>query len=120
IGMILITLEDELAQNKAAQERERRARRELEAYTRLVLARRHIEDFDRQGNEICETVAAQSRFSQVALLLHSAGRYRLAGAAGLDAPVVKALDDLAARLPATGFLAPGSAPAAVGDSQTVA
>ena len=119
IGMILITLEDEIAAHKAAQGRERRARRELEAYTRIILARRRVEDFDRQGSEICETVAAQSRFSQVALLLHSAGRYRLAGAAGMDAPVVKALDELAARLPATGFLAPGSAPAAVEDSQTV-
>jgi signal transduction histidine kinase len=119
IGMLALTLEDELALNKAAQGRERRARRELEAYTRLVLARRHLEDFDRQGNEICETIAAQSRFSQVALLLHSAGRYRLAGAAGFDAPLQRALDELASRLPATGFLAPGSAPPAVDYSQTV-
>ena len=31
-------------------ERERRARKELEAYTKLVLSRRRVEDFDRQGN----------------------------------------------------------------------
>ena len=49
VGMILLALEDELDLNKAAQERERRARRELEAYTNLILARRRVEDFDRQG-----------------------------------------------------------------------
>ena len=119
IGMLALTLEDELALNKAAQGRERRARRELEAYTRLVLSRRHLEDFDRQGNEICETVAAQSRFSRVALLLHSTGRFRLAGSAGIEAPLQRALDELASRLPATGFLAPGSAPPAVDSTQTV-
>jgi hypothetical protein len=42
-------LEDELDLNKAGKEREQRARRELEAYTNLILARRRVEDFDRQG-----------------------------------------------------------------------
>ena len=51
LGMILLTLEDELAINKAAEERERRARRELEAYTNLILARRRVEEFDRQGSD---------------------------------------------------------------------
>jgi len=74
IGMILLALEDELAINKAAKERERRARVELEAYTNLILSRRRVEDFDRQGDEICKTVAAHSRFAQSALLLHTASR----------------------------------------------
>jgi hypothetical protein len=39
MGMILLALEDELAINKAAQGRERRARRELEAYASLILSR---------------------------------------------------------------------------------
>jgi signal transduction histidine kinase len=119
IGMILLALEDELANNKAAQEREHRARQELEAYTKLMLARRRVEDFDNQGADICEIVVAHGRFAQAALLLHSAGRYRLAGTAGLDAATAKALADMAARIPATGFLAPGSAPPAVGQSQTL-
>jgi signal transduction histidine kinase len=119
LGMIVLTLEDELERNKTAQERERRARRELEAYTKLVLGRRRVEHFDQQGNEICEVVTAHSRFAQAALLLHHAGRYRLVGAAGLDAATAKALGDLAARLPAIGFLAPGSVPPAVEDTQTV-
>ena len=60
-----------------------------------------------------------SRFAQAALLLHSAGRYRLAGSAGLDAATAKALADMAARIPATGFLAPGTAPPAIEQSQTL-
>jgi signal transduction histidine kinase len=119
LGMILLTLEDELAKNNAAQERERRARRELEAYTKLMLARRRVEDFDKQADEICETVVAHSRFAQAALLLHAAGRYRLAGNAGLDAATSKALAELASRIPVTGFLAPGSAPPAVEQSHTL-
>ncbi len=119
MGMILLALEDELAFNKAARERERRARRELEAYTKLILARRRVEDFDRQGTEICETVVTHSRFSQAALLLHGAGRYRMAGFAGIGAATAKALDELASRIPPAGFLAPGVAPPAVEQSQTV-
>jgi signal transduction histidine kinase len=119
VGMILLALEDELAGNKAAEERERRARHELEAYANLMLARRRVEDFDNQGSDICDIVVSHSRFAQAALLLHSSGRYRLAGSAGLDSATAKALADMAARIPATGFLAPGSAPPAVEQSQTL-
>jgi signal transduction histidine kinase len=119
MGMILLVLEDELAKNNVAQEREHRARRELEAYTKLMLARRRVEDFDHQASDICDLVVAHSRFAQAALLLHSAGRYRLAGSAGLDAATSQALGELAARIPATGFLTPGSVPPAVEQSQTV-
>jgi signal transduction histidine kinase len=119
LGMILLTLEDELDINKAARERERRARKELEAYTNIILSRRRVEDFDRQGTEICQTVTAHSRFAQAALLLERAGRLRLAGSAGLDVATAKALDQVAARIPAAGFLTPGSAPAAVEQSQTL-
>src|SRR6185312_8494518 len=44
IGMILIALEDQLATNEAGEQRERHAREEMEAYTRLNLARRRVED----------------------------------------------------------------------------
>jgi signal transduction histidine kinase len=119
LGMIMLTLEDEIYINKAAQERERRARRELEAYTNLILARRRVEDFDRQGSDICQVVVTHSRFAQAALLLENAGRYGLAGSAGLDEATVAALGELATRIPAAGFLAPGSAPSAVEQSQTL-
>jgi signal transduction histidine kinase len=119
LGMIVLTLEDQLNINKAAQERERRARREMEAYTDPIFARRRVEDFDRQGSEICEIVVAKSRFAQAALLLENSGRYFLAGAAGLDRATAAALGELAARIPAVGFLAPGSAPSAVEQGQTL-
>ncbi len=119
MGMILLALEDELAMNKIAQERERRARLELEAYTNLNLSRRRVEDFDRQGDEVCQTVVGHSRFAQAALLLESMGRYRLAGSAGLDTATGAALDELAARIPVADFLAPGTAPPAIERSQTL-
>jgi signal transduction histidine kinase len=119
MGMILLTLEDELALNKAAEERERRARRELEAYTNLILARRRVEDFDHQGGDICQIVVTHSRFAQAALLLESAGRFRLAGAAGLNEATVAALAQLAGRIPPADFLMAGADPPAVEQSQTV-
>ncbi len=119
IGMIVLVLEDELNFNRMAQEREHRARRELEAYTRLMLARRRIEDFDRQGSDVCEVVVKHSSFTQAALLLHSTGSYRLSGSAGLDDATAKALSELAVRIASTGFLAPGTVPPAVDESQTV-
>jgi signal transduction histidine kinase len=119
VGLILLALEDQLELNQAGQERERRARRELEAYTNLILSRRRVEDFDRQATEICETVTGHSRFSQAALLLQSGGRYRVAGAAGLDPAIVTALDELAGRISGEGFLAPDSAPSAVEHSHTL-
>ena len=119
MGMILLALEDQLALNGAAQARDRRARQEMEAYTNLILSRRRVEDFDHQGAEICQAVIEHSRFAQAALLLQSTGRFRLAGAAGLDPAIVKALDSLAARLPVAEFLAPGSAPAAADACETV-
>jgi signal transduction histidine kinase len=119
VGMIMLALEDELAINQAAQQRERRTRRELEVYSNLILSRRRVADFDLQGTEICQTVVESSRFAQAALLLDNAGRYRLAGAAGLDGATVTALGALVERIPVTGFLAAGSAPSAVEHSQTL-
>ena len=86
MGMILLALEDQLAINQAGRsDGERRARKEMEAYTRLILSRRRVEDFDRQADLICQTVVENSRFKQAALiLLQPAGHFRLAGAAGFD------------------------------------
>ena len=119
MGTILLALEDELKTNWCAQERERRARKELEAYSNLVLSRRKVEDFDRQGTEICQVVTGNSRFAQAALLLQSHGRYRVAGSAGLDEATAKALDDLGSRIPVGDFLTSAAQPPAVEQSQTV-
>jgi C4-dicarboxylate-specific signal transduction histidine kinase len=121
VGMIVLALEDQLAIKQTAQDRERRARDELEAYTKVVLSRRRVEDFDRQSNLICQTIVANSRFSQAGLmLLQPSGQYRLVGAAGLDDAALNALESLIARIPGSGFLAPGAAPSAANNSQSFA
>jgi signal transduction histidine kinase len=119
IGMISLALEDELKNKKAAQARERSARRQLEAFAHLMLTRRRLEDFDRQGADICQTVVDNSRFTQAALVLENNGRYRLVGCAGFEIAVARPLAELAARIPVDGFLAPGSAPLAVENSKAV-
>jgi signal transduction histidine kinase len=119
VGLILLALEDQLAINQATQQRERSARHEVEAYTSLILSRRRVQDFDCQGEEICQTVVENSRFAKAALLLESSGQYRLAGWAGFDAATAKALGSLAARIPTAGFLEPGSTPPVVEHTQTV-
>src|SRR6185437_1390182 len=105
LGLILLALETELETNRAAGERERRARREMEAYGNLELSRRRVEDFDRLGDEVCRAIATNSRFSQaVLLLLHPAGMYRVCGSAGIDGATMRALDSMALRITVTDFL----------------
>ncbi len=118
-GMIVLALENELTSNKAAQERERNARCQLEAYANLMLTRRRVEDFDRQASDVCDTVVRNSCFTQVALLLECGGRYQLAGSAGLEIAIARPLGQLASRIPVEGFLMPGSVPVAVAHSKTV-
>jgi signal transduction histidine kinase len=119
LGMILLALEDQLAINQASRQRERRARREFEAYTNLILSRRRVEDFDCQAEEICQTVVDHSRFAKTALLLESEGHYRVAGAAGLDAATITALDSLATRMSVAGFLETRAAAPVVEHTQTL-
>lgn len=119
IGMIMLTLEDQLDINRLATERERRARHEMEAYTAPILARRRVEDFDRLGDEICELVREHSRFGQAALLLENNGRFKLAGSAGFDEATVLALNQLGSRIGSLGFLEPGTVPPAVEQSKTL-
>ena len=65
IGMILLTLEDQLTTNQEGHVRERHAREEMEAYGRLDLARRRVDDFDRQASLVCQSIVANSRFSEI-------------------------------------------------------
>jgi len=119
IGMIMLTLEDQIEVNRLARERERRARQEMESYTAPILARRRVEDFDRQGDEICELIREHSRFRQAALLLESGGRFHLAGSAGFDEAMVHAISDLASAISPAGFLDPETTPPAVEQSKTL-
>lgn len=119
VGLIVLALEDQLAVKESAQDRERNTRKELEAYTNIVLSRRRVEDFDRQSSLVCQTIAGNSRFSQAALiLLQASGQYRLAGAAGIDDAALNALEALIARIPSAGFLSSGSSPIAAEHSQS--
>lgn len=119
IGMILIALEDQLATNHAGEKRERHAREEMEAYTRLNLARRRVEDFDRQAAMVCQSVVENSRFKQAAIvLLQGSGRYQLSGSAGFDDATLTALEALAGRIPVTGFLDAANVPATIERAQT--
>jgi signal transduction histidine kinase len=119
IGMIVLALEDQLGNQQVDRDRERRARQELEAYAKVVLSRRRVEDFDRQSNLVCQTVAANSRFSQaVLLLLQASGQYRLAGSSGFEDSALNALEALAPRIPSAAFLSSGSAPPAAEHSNS--
>jgi signal transduction histidine kinase len=92
----------------------------MEAYTKLVLSRRRVEDFDGQGNEICRTVVENSRFAQAALiLLQPSGQFRLAGSAGLDHATEKALAALAGRIQRGDFPPPESSKPAIPGSLTM-
>ena len=119
IGMIVLALEDQLRLQVVDKDRERRAREELEAYAKVVLSRRRVEDFDRQSNLVCQTVVSSSRFSQAALLLlQTSGQYKLAGSAGFDDSALSALDSLITRVQPVSFLAAGSAPEAAEHSSS--
>ena len=86
IGLILLVLEDEIAKNQAARERERRARLELEAYSRQLLTARSLEEFDRDSGKICATIASHSRFGKAVLVVRTpSGEFTVAGAAGSTA-----------------------------------
>lgn len=110
VGLFVLALEDEVSRMRTARTREHHARTELEAYTRMALSRRRLEDFDRHAPLLCQAIAENSRFAQVALILRpTSGPYRLAGTAGLDESLRGALDALAGRLPSTGFPTPETA-----------
>ena len=119
IGMIVLALEDQLSLQQSSQMREQRARQELEAYTRLTLSRRRLDDFDRQGDQICQTIVESSRFQQAALvLLHGSSQFRLAGAGGFDESTHQAIESLVSRIPVETFLTGDSTPLAVANSHS--
>jgi two-component system, NtrC family, sensor kinase len=98
VGMIVLVLEDEIASNKSAQLRDRRARLEMERYTEVFLEAMPIEEDTRQYDQICEAIAAASRFRQATILVRGPeGRFRMAGRAGIDGALGGALDALARR-----------------------
>jgi two-component system, NtrC family, sensor kinase len=98
VGMIVLVLEDEIASNKAAQLRDRRARQEMEKYTEIFLEAVPFEEDGSQYDSICEAIAGASRFSQASIVVRGPdGRFRLAGRAGIEGALAGALDAMARR-----------------------
>jgi two-component system, NtrC family, sensor kinase len=98
VGMIVLVLEDEIASNRAAQERDRRARQEMEKYTEIYLEDIPFEEESGQYDALCATITTVSRFRQAAIFVRTPdGRFRLAGRSGLDGALEGALDALARR-----------------------
>ena len=99
VGMILIVLEDEVAQNKVAKERDHRARTELEQYSQIDLSILSGVNEEAAYQHACEVMTRVSRFSQALLFLRSAeGSIYVAAHAGMDRALVSALEALGQRL----------------------
>jgi signal transduction histidine kinase len=98
VGMIVLVLEDEIASNRAAQERDRRARVEMEKYTEVYLEDIPFEEESGQYDGLCATITSVSRFRQAVIFVRTPdGRFRLAGRAGIGGALDGALDALARR-----------------------
>lgn len=98
VGMVVLVLEDEIASNRAGQQRDRRARQEMEKYTELYLEDIPFGEESGQYDSLCAAIASVSRFRQAAVFMRTPdGRFRLAGRAGLDGALEGALDALARR-----------------------
>jgi signal transduction histidine kinase len=98
VGMIVLVLEDEIGSNRAAQERDRRARQEMEKYTEVYLEDIPFEEEAGQYDGLCATITSVSRFRQVVIFVRTPdGCFRLAGRAGIEGALDGALDALARR-----------------------
>ena len=99
LGMILLILEDEARQNEAAQSRDRRARAEMEQYSKLDLSVEPHHDFGIQYSEVCNAVTAAGRFRQAVIFLLDVERnLRVAAVSGIDTELATALDSLGMRI----------------------
>jgi two-component system NtrC family sensor kinase len=96
VGMIVLVLEDEARENEEAQLRDRRAREEMEQYSKLDLSVEPHYDFGIQYSEVCNTITTASRFRQAVILLLNVERsLRVAASSGVNASLAGALDSLA-------------------------
>jgi signal transduction histidine kinase len=98
VGMIVLVLEDELASNLAGQQRDRRARQEMEKYTELYLESMPFAEDVSQHDRVCEAIVSISRFERAAITARTAdGHFRLAGKAGIDDSVAVVVGAVAQR-----------------------
>jgi two-component system NtrC family sensor kinase len=100
VGMIVLVLEDEARQNEAAQKRDRRARAEMEEYSKLDLSVEPHHDFGIHYNDVCQAISAASPYRQaVIFLLDVEHHLRVAASSGINAALAAALDSFAIHLP---------------------
>lgn len=98
VGMIVLVLEEEIAANVAARDRDRRTRREMERYTSLYVADYALDEETAAFDPVCEAIAEASRFSQAVIFMRAAeGRFLLAGLAGVGRSLELALEAMARR-----------------------
>ncbi len=99
VGMILIVLEDELAQNNATKERDHRARVELERYSHIDLSLLSDVNAEASYQHACEVITEVSRFRQAMLFLRGVEYpFRVVAHAGMSDALVAGLDALSRRL----------------------
>ncbi len=102
VGLLLLAMEDEIDANALAGRRERRIRTELQTYAQQPLGARSLRQFDEQTAAICAMIAANSRFSRVALVLRNrSGHFTVVGSAGLDRAAVSSLDAALEHVPSS-------------------
>jgi len=99
VGMILLVLEDELAQNKAAKERDHRARVEMERYSEIDLSLLADVNAEAAYQHACEVIIEVSRFREALLFLRGVeNNFFVAAYAGMDPPLVQGLEALGKRV----------------------
>jgi two-component system NtrC family sensor kinase len=98
VGMIQLVLEDEVAQNQAAKERDHRARLELERYSAIDLSLVSDLHTETAYQSACEAITGLSRFNQAALFLRNLeNNFRLVAHSGMESELVHALQALGRR-----------------------
>jgi len=99
VGMIQLVLEDEVALNRAATERDHRARVELEHYSAIDLSMISEVHSEAVYQHACDTITQVSRFRQAALFLRSLeNNFHLVAHCGMDTAMSYVLEALAKRL----------------------
>jgi two-component system NtrC family sensor kinase len=99
MGMIVLVLEDELATNEAAKQRDHRARVELERYSQLDVSMLLGRDPQSLYDLACSLITEASRFSQAILFFRGVEQtYFVAGKAGVEGALAGALESLGSRL----------------------
>lgn len=99
VGMIVLVLEDELMVTDSVRNREERTREEMKRYSEVYLSGAPYRDFGIPYEKLCEVITSFSRFQQAAILLRGADRsFFVAGRAGMDEGVMRAVDEIGRQL----------------------